>query len=525
MRRTVVAGLTVVLGAFAALLPVDVAEGAPSQTAPSPDLYAIAYVQDTVGLDKHVSVHVGNRGAAATGVRVEFAVPAGLTVRGATHGWFARPCTVSATAVSCVLGAVATTTAADRFVVFDVTPSSVGSFDLAVTAVGNQPDAAPADNATTATLTWPAPDLAVTIDVDADVQLDETFEAWADVTHTGIQSPNAVVTFDVSEGLVIEGATYGWWQRPCAIVGSTATCNLGQMSNSSKFVILRLRAVEPGAPTVTATLGGGPDRNPANDVDTVTVSIGGAAQVDLSLRIVPPRVVGPGAPMDIYFQVTNDDEVATATGIVFTSTAPDGFVVTGATADGGSCTIDGPNVSCPVADLAPGYSRAVRVYMAASTVEGSYEVSGAVSSSLPDPRPIDNVATGSFIVGPPELDVYAQNWPTSATVDVPFSVLLHVANRGAASADSWLDITLSPGLTIDAATVGYLSVPCTITASGARCRMGALSNTSRWAMVTFRATAPGVQTMTAVASDPAGELDPSNNEIVQTVTVVSAPTP
>lgn len=526
-RRGGVAAAVVLFAVLGAALPAAPSAAAPAQVPPSVDLRVAA--PDPSGLFTFSSpmFDVTNLGGtAATGVVVEVSIPAGVAVDRATIGWFAIPCAIRLTTVSCPMGNVAV--GQTRFVAIDIHMLTPGEKPFVATVTGAQPDPDPTNNTATHTLDAPTPDLGVQVDVPDVVEVEELFSAYALVDHAGTRSPGSTVVVEVSPGLSLETAAIGWFAIPCTIVGSTATCPLGTLEGNSRFVVLGVRATAPGTPTVTATVSSaGPDWNAANDVDSATVPVGPVELVDLVMYdIENPIVVGPGEAFSVTLNVSNQSEDVTATGVEMATTIPDGFGITSAaTSHGNGCTIDGRYIVCDLDEIRPTYSEWMRVELVGAPTWGDHEVIGTVTADQPDARPADNSGSRFVVVGPPDFNTYFSWWPTTATVGTTFGAQVQVGNRGADSMTVRVDISADAGLVIESAAIGYFSRPCTVTGSTAICQIGPLTGTESFIGLKIRPTQPGARSIRAVIGEGEPDSDPTNNTAIATVTVAAAPAP
>lgn len=488
------------------------APGVPDLVVTSPDVLAGTAIEVLHG------VTIGNIGGDATGVVVDIVVPPGLAVRSATHGWFAQPCTVTASAVRCTLGRVVA--GSERFVSLRTELLAGGPHQLQVSVGGNEPDADASNNLVAPTVTAPLPDLRTSIEVDEDVSVDERFAAVVIVEHVGVASPGVTVTIEVSSDVVIEKAAIGWFSAPCTIVETTATCSLGRMASGAKFVALDLRATQAGAPTISATVGNGQaDGIPSNDTDVLSFPVDGPELVDLRFTATSfERVVGPGTSFSEQVHLTNVSAID-ATGVVVRMAVPAGTGLTSAMANGGTCTIAGQVATCTLAVLRSGFTTSVTVGLVAPVAEGRHSIIGTATSAVADPKPLDNTHNRTFLVGPPDLAASILEWPATAAVGTPFTFRADIVNRGALEPNAVLRLTSPPGLTIESAAIGYFSRPCAISGSTATCAVGELANTSRFVLVTVRPTQAGPATFTAIAGVGGPDLNPADNTVTATVMV------
>ena len=222
--------------------------------------------------------------AAATGVVVTDAIPAGLTVGTATFtGGSNGPgtCQVSGQTVTCQIGTLQSGSSATITIRVTATPAACPSVTNrgTVSATNESPGSTGnnTSNDVTTPVTCPGPELEIAKSSDAPatgVAPGESFTYSIVVSNTGGgEATGVVVTDTIPAGLVITG-----FSPSCTVSGQTVTCQLGTIAAGANVTVtITVQATEDACPmvtnraTVTATneAAGNTGNNTSNDVTTL----------------------------------------------------------------------------------------------------------------------------------------------------------------------------------------------------------------------------------------------------------------
>ncbi|MDO8189430.1 hypothetical protein Q5424_25940 [Conexibacter sp. JD483] len=332
----------------------------------------------------------------ATGVTVTDRLPAGVTEVAAPAG-----CTVAGGEVSCAVGALASGDTVELEIGATV-PVALGSATLVNNAsvTGNELEPDLSDNSSEATTTvGPAADLAIVKQGPATVAADGTI-AWTLIaTNNGPSTATGVVVTDVLPGgVVFGGATAS--QGGCSLAGTTLSCALGTLASGASAqitVTAQVPASLEGAQLLNvATIGGAePDPVPSNNRAELPTRVGPPDAGNYDLAIDKQLAAGARAVLGGSFAYTlrvSNSGPATATSVVVTDTLPQALKGRSASVSGGSggsCTIRGQVVRCPLGTLAAGASRLVTVRVTAVRA-GSVRNAAVVSAAVADRNPAND---------------------------------------------------------------------------------------------------------------------------------------
>jgi hypothetical protein len=359
------------------------------------------------------------------------------------------------------------------------------------------------------------------------------------VSNTGsTDHADVTATIEVPTSMQVDDARWGIADLPCAVDGSTITCDLGQV-DAYELVDITVHATPtaPGPATVTmttATSQAQDDPDPFPDADAVTFEVLDAF-VDLGLT---PYVSHDPAVEGVNYQVvptiTNHGTVP-ATGVQLVMTLPDGVAITsnyvGAPAppDSGGCTRDEQVVTCEVGTIPRGGTARVLVISSVTAgTTGTIETSVTSDLAEPAPDPHTNELSHDLTVLPPRADLRARiiEQPTELVVGQPYTFRHQIRNDdGPSMVPSAVGTFEVPaGWTITSAVWDDfgVDVPCTITGTISTCNTDSIPNHSFQTMevtVVPDQVATDVE-VTATASSPIADDDLSNNELTYALDVV-----
>jgi Domain of unknown function DUF11 len=124
----------------------------------------------------------------------------------------------------------------------------------------------------------------------------------------------------------------------------------------------------------------------------VSVNLLQSADMGLSGATATPSAITTGGIADVAFPITSNVEAPGT----FTDTLPTGLVPIIASVGGGSCTITGQSVSCPVSTKSATVKIAVQ-----GSIPGTYTDAGQITGELSDPNPGNNSTSVTLAVVSP----------------------------------------------------------------------------------------------------------------------------
>ncbi|NYE35991.1 putative repeat protein (TIGR01451 family) [Nocardioides cavernae] len=364
------------------------------------------------------------------------------------------PCTVGAgNVVLCILGDLDPGTSATVQVRGTVPPSYTGPVDNTAT-VDSPTDSTPDNNeATTQGDAQPAADVSVTKTLDPSRPVPGGQVTWlVQVTNAGPSTARDVaLTDDVPAA--VSGVTVSSNASPeaCRANANAVSCDFGDLApGTTRVVTVRgtLDAGFTGDLANTARVASPTDSTPANNAATATGQAAPRADLSITKTMAPAKPVAGG---DVTFTMAvRNAGPSTARQVVVADTLIDPLA--GATATvtgGGTCRVEGQQVTCDVAALAAGEGVTVTVR---ATVDAGYrgEVSNVatVRAATPDPDEANNVArvtesgTGSCVpdgrrgkvVVCPDLDIEKKASTQQAAPGDEVSWTVTVTNAGPSAA-------------------------------------------------------------------------------------------
>jgi uncharacterized repeat protein (TIGR01451 family) len=529
--RTPSSPATITLTATATSVEVDANGADNTATQPTttglPDLVTTVTDQaDPVGVGGRIldTVAVRNSGiVGATGVVVTVPVPSTTSVTSATGP--AGACTVAAGQITCALGGIAAQ--ATVIATLDLRPSTETTVVVSATAAGNETDATPADNAGSQSTTIGLPDLHPTVSASANpVAYDADVTVSAVVRNSGTApSSQARVAFSVPSK-----TTYVRSAGPAgACTGTTVvTCPLGALAvgaDATASVTLHAQG-DWSDVTVSATTSnvGQTDRAPADDTSSIAIRLQGSPAPDVGVQVVAASdVVAPNADIDLTATVTNTGSLV-ATAVTLSDAMPTGVVARSATPATGSCTVTGGNVQCALGNLDPGAATTVRLLLRSAadrTVANTVNVASSDVAPNADPDESNNQATTTVVVGRPDLGTRIQLDAPSLRLGGDSVATATVDDHGTAPADTTsVRYTVPVGVAIVSATAGGSS--CALAGRTATCQLGHLDvGGAATASLTFRPSAAGSITVTALASSSRTDRSTADNTGSATLSVVA----
>ncbi len=386
--------------ALGAVPAIVVSAGSAQATAPADVFVAdAADSPDPVALGAIVvySVVVGNAGpGTATSVVLTVEMSPGATFQPSGSS---GSCSAEASTVTCSLGTVQPGFRAAMMLA--VTPTTLETLSLSFTASAAESDRDPSNNIQTESTT-------VTAEADVSLQLGEVFG----VVYAGqpfflsVQTSNAgpspatgvTATLLIPAGLVVvSGAS-------CVPDGGGSVCTLGPTTlppSAGSVAPLQIAAGAAGEYTISGSvLADHPDPLPANNVDSVTLTVTAAA--DLAVGVAESAdPSGPGRPLVYTVTVTNhgpSPASAVSVGDEWSAALSGGVELLSVITSQGACTVTGSSrFGCDLGALSGGATATVTLRLrprSVGTLTNRVEVTGGEH----DPDPANNVASESTVI-------------------------------------------------------------------------------------------------------------------------------
>lgn len=244
-----------------------------------------------------------------------------------------------------------------------------------------------------------------------------------------------------------------------------------------------------------------------------------AGTADVSLAVTGPASVNEGEDV-VYSEAVHNAGPDPTTGFVLTDDAPSSFVFDPAASSAGSCTVSGSTVTCSVReDLFVGSGFTLRLAFRTTTT-GTFINSASVTAPSTDPNPQNNSASLQTVVKPPQsadLSVVL-SLPSTVNDGQTFSGSMFVSNHGPDD-----DPGVTPTLTVPPGLSPRFS-GCVAAGSGQTCSFGQHALPSNGVelafFLTFVATGPGSQPVSASVASNLQDPNPSNNTSAVTVNVL-----
>ncbi len=468
---------------------------------PNADLVVTKVVDDanpSVGQDVTFTVTVTNNGPDdATGVAVADALPAGLSLVGAT------PSQGTYAAGVWTVGSLANGVSATIAIVGTVDDPNPLTNTASVTAT--QFDPVTTNNSSFATVNAPDSDLALTKTVDdPSPNLGGTVTFLVTVTSNGPDDvANAHVDDLLPPGLVFLTAT----PSQGSYDAGTGVWSIGAMSNGdTETLSIVARVTTDAATTNTATVVSDLyDAHPANSTDGATVDVPDA-DVSIAKTVNNPT---PAVGSNVTFTVTvaNNGPDA-ADGVSVADALPAGLTLVSATPSQGGYAAG----TWTVGTVGNGASATLAI-VATVTGHGPITNTATVSATTHDPATADNTAAAQ--IDAPDADLLLTKIVSDATpainTDVSFTVAVTNSGPDTAGAVTVAD-ALPAGLTLVSAT------PSVGTYSGGVWTVGSLASGANATLV-MTATVGSHTAITNTATASSSTFDPVAGNNSQSVTV------
>ncbi|MCX7922107.1 MAG: DUF11 domain-containing protein [Clostridia bacterium] len=383
----------------------------------------------------------------------------------------------------------------------------------------------------------------------------ETLEYFITVYNNGPSAANNVeVTDNIPTGVDIESVTSD--KGTCQITGNTVNCSLNTLDINERWNIrIEVTPNTEGVIENTAQVTSDePDINPENNSDSITTTIGPSADLSIEKEASPQEVV-LGNTLTYTLLVTNLGP-SVATNVTLTDNLPPNITVSSIAPSQGSCTQLGDVITCSLGNI-PNNNSATVVIKATPNEPGLIKNFTSVSSSSADPNLSNNNSTACAYVKKSlstDISVSKSHTPEPVAVCTPVLYTITIKNIGSTSATGIiLTDQIPPSLKVLSVSssqgrccicddkechephklhnkneakncmnqVGCISDHCQGN-SEIICQIGSLpTNGSAIVKICAIPKLVGTITNTAIVTSNEEDLDPSNNEATDTLTVIT----
>jgi uncharacterized repeat protein (TIGR01451 family) len=306
-------------------------------------------------------------------------------------------CTTSGSTVSCSLGSIPAGQGA--VLLLELRAAEPGTYVIAGSVSADQRDPVTSNNSDAAQIVVAASGTDLSIDLqNATARADEAFFYGVGVGNAGPgTATNVVAALELPSGIeLVSGGS-------CTQSGRIVTCQLGSIpAGGGLGIILQLRAADAGTYTITGSVTADqPDRVPANNSDSGTITVAPAADVAVAISdSVDP--VRPGQGVTYTTTVTNNGP-STATNVTLSEawsmSSSKELSVAAVTTSQGTCALVGMRLDCQIGTLASGGTATVTIVLKPRG-GGVLTMSASASATEPDPNSANNSETEGTTVGP-----------------------------------------------------------------------------------------------------------------------------
>lgn len=410
------------------LAPVSVTEALTvTGSAPPPTADLAIQLSDSVdpvvaGADFDYQARVRNLGPeAATGVRVNLLLPAGITSLGSgSQGWTCQ----GAGTVECSLGG-SLAAGAESLLLLRAGAAGSGTVIATASVLGSINDPAQANNSDSESTTiQPAAnlaDLAVSASAPASAAAGARVDISATIRNLG-PGPAAVVRLQAQPNGALAFESGSGSGFSCTASGGALDCHGGSLPSGAS-VTLQLQALIAATASNSVSAGFSvssttPDPVAANNATTASIAVSAAQQgADLSISKTDSADPVSFGEQFAYTLTVRNLGPGAASGVVVRDPLPAGLGFVSAAGPGFACT-GGANVVCSAAaPLAAGQQLSIVVTVTAPDTAGSVTNEATVESSTSDPVAANNRASQSTAVATPTGTVAEELLATGAGRD------------------------------------------------------------------------------------------------------------
>ncbi len=346
------------------------------------------------------------------------------------------------------------------------------------------------------------------------------------VTNNGPNPAQGATVSDVLPGNVtFVSATAP--QGTCTHASGTVSCALGTIPNGTTVPVTIVVKVDPAfdgsglanVATVNATTS---DPNTANNSAATTTATVRSADLQITKTAAPASPV-PGSQVTYTLTATNNGP-SDATSVVVADQLPTQLLAPTATTTGGTCSVNGRDVSCTLAGLGAGATVTITVkgtLNPALTTTTAIPNTATISSQTPDPSATNNSSTASITPVAPSADLRVTKATNTSPVVAgsPVSYTVTVTNAGPSAAVG-VQLTENPPAGLGSVTVNPSQGTCALLV----CTLGTIApGSSATVAVTgvVAATASGNLTNSATVTSTTTDPTPGNNTGTVTDTLAS----
>lgn len=361
---------------------------------------------------------------------------------------------------------------------------------------------------------------------------------------------NVSVTDNLPAGVVVESITTS--KGICQTTGNTLNCDLTSLDANERWNI-RIDVIPSTEGEIVNTAevtSDEPDSNPENNTDRVTTIVGPTADLSISKAVSTTEVVVDNT-LTYTLLVTNHGP-SDATNVVVIDTLPSNVSVSSITASQGTCYQIGDVITCNLGDLEK--DQTIPIDIDIKPNEPGFIINSAdVSANEVDPNKCNNTTTAGVYVKKTvgtDLSVIKSHNPEPVAICTPVKYTITVANNGPTSATGIILSDKAPS-SLEILSIASSQGMCCVCNekdchspskhyhygdrdhnckrmndchgdSHITCQLGALtSGASATVEICARPLLLGSISNTAIVTSNQEDLDPSNNEVTDTLTVVT----
>jgi len=246
----------------------------------------------------------------------------------------------------------------------------------------------------------PAVDMTVSLTSSTTVLFGASVDLAYNVTNVGsVDATNVSVDFTIPANLTLGVVTPS--VGTCTSGAGTVSCTIGDVPGfAARTVDISVTPALLGAGTLSATVSADVDERPANDQESLQLTVDPA--VDLVVNTPTGATIRIDQSTSISATLENRATID-ATGVTLTVDLGNALQATSANWPLGTCTMTAQQVTCQAATFAAGSSWTVNV-SASGISAGNPNITASLTSAEADLVPSDNSANGRLEVKEPKDD-------------------------------------------------------------------------------------------------------------------------
>jgi len=401
------------------------------------------------------------------------------------------------------------------------------------TVIGNETDPNPTNNNATEIVTvtgsaTPSADLALWKESSpTTLTIGTSFTYVLSAINNGPSEADGVfVTDPLPPGLIPQSAISS--KGVCTIIGNSIVCQIGTLTPNERVSIsINVKPLATGTFQNSASIASNnliPDPNPGNNTASAITQVIPATDLVIT-KTTSPETVFLGEMLTYTIEVTNHGP-SDATSVLVTDSLPISVELLSIIASQGTgCTPIGNNeYLCSLGTIPSGAAATITILVKPKT-PGCIINTAVVSSSTSELDPCNNRASICTLVkldNGADLTITKTHCPNQVTVCTPVTYTLTVTNLGPSPATGVVVVDQLP------ANVKVLSVcsnqgHCCNQCDEIICQLGTLAfGASATIQITVKPCQIGIITNTAIVTANEEDSNPGNNQISDTLTVITS---